>query len=346
MTFRLRHARQRLALFVGSKLGPAPHPFQKLSRRGRRLRHRVVDLVIGVSLETEELREFASQCENFLNKRAIVRSRFFAARDVGFVGLLPEIAAFRKLKEGLDAGARQGDDIFARKAAIARGLRRRLPDKLGEALQVFSGLQHELEGLFRRKDILRKRRMKFSETGSDFRHARFSGFIEERARADKPPVIFLEETPLLGREAQRIGRLVERLDPRKKLRVGQDGHAMLAQHGRDLALDFLPLVIRVGGGKIEENRADFLKAAAGSFQRLDGVREAWRLGVAGDLLHLGQMKPHRFLEGRHEIPVANRGEGRHLKRRFPVLKQDRFGGHTQSFRGMRSGFRRKPDRPQ
>ena len=81
MTFRLRHARQRLALFVGSKLGPAPHPFQKPARGGRRLRHRVVDLVIGVSLETEELREFASQCENFLDKRAIVRSRFFAARD-------------------------------------------------------------------------------------------------------------------------------------------------------------------------------------------------------------------------------------------------------------------------
>ena len=151
---------------------------------------------------------------------------------------------------------------------------------------------------------------------------------------------------MLGRQAQRIGRLVERLDPREKLRVGQDGHAMLAQHGRDLALDLLPLVIRVRGCKIEENGADFLKAAARSFQRLNRVREGWRLGVTGDLLHLGQMKPHRFLEGRHEILVANRGEGRHLERRFPVLKKDRFGWHTQSFRGMRSGFRRKPDRPQ
>ena len=89
MTFRLRHACQRFALLVGSKLGSAPHPFQKLARGGRRLRHRVVDLVIRVSLEAEELREFASQCQNFLDKRAIIGSRFLAARDVGFVGLLP-----------------------------------------------------------------------------------------------------------------------------------------------------------------------------------------------------------------------------------------------------------------
>ena len=111
-------------------------------------------------------------------------------------------------------------------------MRRRLPDKFREAFQVFFGLQNELEGLFRRKDILRKRRMQLGEAGSDLRHARFSGFIKQRARADKPLVISLKEPPLLGRQTQRIGRLVKRFDPREKLRVGQDGHAMLAQHRR------------------------------------------------------------------------------------------------------------------
>ena len=67
--------------------------------------------------------------------------------------------------------------------------------------------------------------MQFGKTRSDLRHARFSGFIEQRAGADEPLVIFLKEPPLLGRQAQRIGRFVERLDPREKA-SGWSGSAM------------------------------------------------------------------------------------------------------------------------
>ena len=79
----------------------------------------------------------------------------------------------------------------------------------------------------------------------------------------------------------------ERVDALEQSLVQIGLAAVAREDGRDLALDRLQLVIRVGAGQVEENARHFVQAAAAALERLDRIGESRRRRIGGDGVDLG-----------------------------------------------------------
>src|SRR3712207_7338666 len=75
--------------------------------------------------------------------------------------LFPYTTLFRSLREGqegLDRGARQGDDVLALEAALPGGLRGRLAQEGGQAGEIRLAVEDEGVGLLVREHVLGDRK--------------------------------------------------------------------------------------------------------------------------------------------------------------------------------------------
>lgn len=89
----------------------------------------------------------------------------------------------------------------------------------------------------------------------------------------------LQHARLFGGEAKRRALLIKHIDPREE-RVVQMNLGIMPRHQwRDIALNRLQSVIRIGVGQIEEDGGDLPQTAAGTFKRGDRIVEARRRGI-------------------------------------------------------------------
>ena len=141
----------------------------------------------------------------------VVRARMCAARRPGLVGGAAQVAAGRESQKRLDRGARQGDGVFAGESALdCRGGRGgagefRQPVEVGF-------VEHEPPFVLVMQHVLAEQRVQRREPLGDRRHARLLLGTEQRPGAHEAQVIAFEQTQLVGRQAERIARPVQRID--------------------------------------------------------------------------------------------------------------------------------------
>src|SRR5690606_1303520 len=144
----------------------------------------------------------------------------------------------------------------------------------------------------------------------DLAQAGFLFLSEPRAGAHEVDVVALDQTNRLRIEAERIASGMEPIDAREELRVQQDRVLVRGELRRELGLDRLTALVRVGGSEREEGRRGALEQLSGSLERDDGVLEGRRLGILRDRLDLLEMLGHAALERGREVLVLDQIERR------------------------------------
>src|SRR5690606_29284579 len=123
----------------------------------------------------------------------------------------------------------------------------------------------------------------------------------------------LDQPHRLGIEAERLSRLVERLDAREQIAVQRDSVAVRGKLRRELGLYLLPPVVRIRADKVEENGRRAIEQPAGALESDDRVLERRRLAVRRNRVDLGELLGHAALERRGEVLVLDPVERRILK---------------------------------
>ncbi len=118
-------------------------------------------------------------------------------------------------------------------------------------------------------------------------------------------------------------------DPRVEVGVEADAVAMRREAGCDPLLELGDERGLVGRAQREEHRGDALQDATASLECLDRVGEAWRLGVADDRSHLGDLLGHAPFERGLVVIVADLGEWGQLERQR-ARGEERVLGHDLS----------------
>ncbi len=145
---------------------------------------------------------------------------------------------------------------------------------------------------------------------------------------DELVVIEAQHLLLLGRQAERVTLLVERIDAREELFVEVDRIVVRGELGAHLGCHRIERVVGVGALEVEEGQRHALEHPARFLHRGDRVVERRRRRVVGDVLDLGEVDRHALLERRGVIGVADLVERRGLERQRAGLREDaRALGH-------------------
>ena len=105
--------------------------------------------------------------------------------------------------------------------------------------------------------------------------------------------------------------------------------AVGGHHRRDLLLDRLQRVARLGRGQVREDAPRLLEEPARGVERLDGVLERGRRGAPGDRLHFAVVLRDGLLDRGQEVLGLDRVEGRDAEGRRPLREEGvgrRLGG--------------------
>ena len=189
---------QLVALLGGAGERRAPHLHQQLAHRPRRLGHGELQRGVGRRLEAQQLRPLGPELQDLGDDLAVVGlAAIGAAHGPGLEGLLAQVAPGRILQERLDAGARQGNGMLARVAAILGGLGRRRAHGFGQAGEVGLVLQHEHEGLLVGEQVLTEASAEHGHALGDRRHALLGLGREPGPGLDEGAVVALEHAGLL-----------------------------------------------------------------------------------------------------------------------------------------------------
>ena len=124
----------------------------------------------------------------------------------------------------------------------------------------------------------------------------------------------LHQVARLGVEAELVEPLVHGGDPRVERGVQADGVAVRRVQRGDLLLELVRELGAVAGALVVEDGGDPAQGAAAALERHQGVREAGRLRVLGDALHLGELLREALVEGGPVVLLRDLGEGRELER--------------------------------
>ncbi len=282
-----RQRRQRLALLADALHRRRPNLIEKSAHRIGRLRHRVVEAVVGKRAITHQLGEFRAQRHDLRHDLSIVRlAAVLTAPDPRLECLFAQIPPGRELQERLHARPRQRDHMARRQFQIGRRPRRRIAHALRQSREVRLALQRETPRLLVRQHVLPELRDQLGKPRVDLRHALAGLRGQSRARPHERRVGALQQPQLLVVELQFLAPLVQILDPPEQLLIELDRVRVLRQHRRQLALDLLQFRARVRTRQIEEDVRDFVQRVPALFQCDDRVLER-RLGLArtdhGDL---------------------------------------------------------------
>ena len=303
----------RLAARLGGRRGD--EVVHQLVRVLGRLRHLVVEDVVRVGLEAEQLRLLRAQLRQARHDgRRVVLAAVVAALLRGREDLLAQGAVRQRGEHRLLRRVLEREDPLAVELALLRGFGgggERRPSVAPASFFLSEttggggvGVGQEL----------------FLELGVELglllveRHERLLvGVGEVRARADEREVVPLDEVLRLGIEPERRALRVDRLDARVELRVQVDGVVERGQLRRDLGLDLLDRLVRVGLLDVGEHLVGARQQHARLLHRLDRVREGGGRGVVRDRLHLGALDLHAFLDRRLVVRDLDPVEGRRLE---------------------------------
>ena len=187
-----------------------PHPLEQRAHRLRRLRHGVVEPVMGERRIAEQPRALDAQRHHLGDHRLVVGgAAAVAARDPGAEDFFAQIAPRRELQERLDARARQGDDVLARQAALLGGFARGRAHEIGQAGQVLLAVEHQRVALLVGEHVLAERGVEDGEPLVDRGEPLLRRRIERGAGARELHMMALEHALLLGRQRQPVARAMQ-----------------------------------------------------------------------------------------------------------------------------------------
>src|SRR5262245_2163352 len=215
--------------------------------------------------------------------------------------------------------------MLAGKPALGRRGARRLAHKVRQAREIVLGFELERIGLLVSENVLAERGAKGRQPLADLSQSLARLGIERRAGALEHQIIALQNARLLGREAECVAALPERVDAAEQRLVEQDAVPVASLARRNLALDREQRIVGVGAGKHAKDPADPIERATRAFHRLNGVLERSGRRITGDCGNLGLMLGEGAVEGRHEMLGRDAAKGRNGERASPVLKQGIVG---------------------
>ena len=262
----------------------------------------------------------------------VVRAIVLAARGPGAPRLLAQVAPLREGEEGQDRGARQGDGVALRHAALGgRGAGRR-EDELGQPRQLGFVLQHQLPFGFVVQHVLAERGGQPGQLLRHFHVARLRIAAQQRAGPHEVEVHPLEQALLFGRERQSLALFVQGPDPLEQPSVHVDAALVCRQRNGHPPLHRLQLGRGLGGAKVVEKGLHAGEQAAAAVEGGQRVVEAGWLRVGGDGVEFRQVFAHRGFEGRLEMRGLHLVERRQAVRRGPRLQQGIGVGHPRILR--------------
>ena len=136
------------------------------------------------------------------------------------------------------------------------------------------------------------------------------GGIERRARQHGLAVHPLEQVRLVGIEPELVAHPVEHADPREEAGVEADGVAVRGEPRRELRLEGVDRLVRVGGARIREHRQHAAEERARALERHERVLERGRRRILRDRLDLGALLAHAGLDRLAVVLGSHEGEQR------------------------------------
>ena len=110
-----------------------------------------------------------------------------------------------------------------------------------------------------------------------------------------------QQSHLLRRQTQRLTLVIDSLHTLEERLVEQNAVVQVAQEGRYLLGDLVPLVVAVSLQHVEEDSGDAVELQAGAVERYDGVLKSGLLAVVDNSVHLGFLLLDSCLKSRHEL---------------------------------------------
>ena len=316
-----------------------PDAIEQRAHGLRRLRHGIVEPVMGEARIAEEPRALGAQRHHLGDDRLVVGcAAAVAARDPGTKDLLAQVAPRRELQERLDARARQRDDVLAREAALLGRRARRRAHEIGQTGELVLAVEHEGIALLVRQHVLAEAGAERGEPLVDVGETGLRRGVERGAGALEHHVVAIEHALLLGREGEPIARAVQAVDAAEQGLVHQDAVPVLGLLRGELAFDLLDGVVGMRARQQVEHAAHAHERVAGSFQRCDGVGEG-RLGrIGGDGLDLRRVRGRKRARTRAEnvaarsartaAPRTGRSSPRTMDCRSVLAGQERGSAHS------------------
>ena len=310
-----------------------PHRVEELPRRLRRLRHRVVEPVMGEVGIAEEPRPLGAEPHHLGDESLVVgRPAIVAAHDKAAEDLLAQVAAVGKLQERLDARPRQRDGI-AVEPAVARLRAHRLAHEIGQAGQLRFAFEPQRKGLLVGEHVLAERGAELGKPLDNRGKAFFRFAVERGAGAAKARMVALGDAFLFGIEPEAVGFSHHRIDAAEQRRIAVDLVPMAGDLWRKFALDFEQRIIGVRAGEEPKRVADALQRPPAQFQRRDRIRKArWR-SLRRDGGDLGLVLGKRARIGLPKVLGRHAVEGWDPIRGGPG-RQKRIGGGRGLARGL------------
>jgi hypothetical protein len=285
-------------------------------------RHGVLQRIVGIAGMAMQPGCLGAQLEDLAAELAVVGVAAVAAAHPGPPGLLAQVAAGAEGQEGQDEGARQRDDVDAFvQPAVDGGLAGGRAHETGQAGQLGLGRQAQLVAALGRQHVLREARVQLGQAGHDGGIAFARRGRQAGAGAQEVQVHALQQPALLGRQAQPLALLEQRVDAREQALVHVDGAAMLGQRRGQRALGGLQLGRGGRRGQRVEQMLQSRQPAATGVEGGDGVGEAGRLGLRGDRVDLGTVLGQGGVKSGLEMRRLNVGKGRQAMRAGPILQQ-------------------------
>jgi hypothetical protein len=256
-----------------------PHRVEQIAHRGRRLRHGVVEPVMGEVGKAEQAGALGAQPHHLGDDRLVVgRAAIVAALGEGAKDLFAQIAPVGELQERLDARTRQRDDVAVEAALLRLGFQR-LAHEIGQAGELGFAVERSVKACSSASTFWLNAVPSVARRSMISASAFFAGAIERGAGAAEASVVALEHALLLGGKPERIGLAHQRVDAAEQRRVGVDLVPVAGDPRRNLALDFKERVVGVGAGQHDGRHCRRVPAPARS---VPAPRWYWQSSAARD----------------------------------------------------------------
>ena len=209
-SLRLHQGLQVVAIRHRAAAPRRPDALQQGTHGLWRLRHGIVEPVMGEGRIAEQPRALGPQRHHLGNDRLVVGcAAAVAARDPGAKNLFAQVAPRGELQERLDARARSGDGVLAGKPALLGRRPRCRAHEIRKTGEVVFAVEHQRIALLVRQHVLAERGAERGEALVDVGEPRLRRGVKRSAGADKFQVIALEQAPLLGRKRKPLAHPVE-----------------------------------------------------------------------------------------------------------------------------------------
>ena len=251
------------------RLAGRPDLFQQGAGLGRRARHAVGQLVIGIAFIAQQPRPLGAQRQGLGDDRPIVVGvGIVAARDPGLEQLLAQSAVGGELQKRLDAGARQGDGDRARPGRVPWPWRPRHRGQSPASPPIWPSLSGRTKSCSSASTFWENSVPRVARRWPIFVQPRPAPRLAAwRPGARNPGDSVPAPAAACASSPSACAPGVKRIDAREQIGIQINRAPMRRQARRHLQLDRLQRIIGVGRGEVGKHRFHPRQQLAAFFQR-------------------------------------------------------------------------------